>query len=198
MQRREMIKAVLIGGLLGAIRPAGAAEVKAEVQVGERVTPITGPDHPLAPKKTLVYGLGITAENILIKATDEGFIGDYWVMWAGVRNSTSETEVHLWETSLYPFAERNMSHLSILTRLGDRGADLVARIVVAWRDRVPVDVLLLDPELGASDSVTQLAARQSATLAALVGVELIRVGRSEEDAQRFLDIRSGWTPPESL
>lgn len=90
-----------------------------------------------------------------------------------------------------------MSRLSLLTRLGDVGADLVAPTAIAWRDRVPVDVLLLEAEEGASVSVMQRAKRQWATLSALEGVELVRVGRSEADGQRFLDLRSGWNPPET-
>lgn len=194
MKRREMIKAVLVGGALSAIRPVLAAEN----DVGARVTPITGPDHPLAPRKTLVYGLGTTAARILGKSWDEGFIGDYWVMWAGIPNTTVEVDVDLWGTDLYPFYERNMSRLSMLTRLGDRGADLVAPTAEAWRNQVPVEVLLLDPCEGVNDCDTSLAEKQLATLEAIGGIELIRIGRSEDDAQRFLDIRSGWNPPEDV
>lgn len=190
MKRREMIKAALIGGLFGVARPA----VAAESDLDARTMPITGSDHPLAPKKTLVYGLGVTAASILGRLTDEGFTGDYWVMWAPVPNTKADVDVNLWGTELYPFREGNMSRLSLLTRLGDVGADLVAPTAIAWRDRVPVEVLLLESEDGVPMSVTLRAERQWATLSALEGVELLRVGRSEEDAQRFLDIRSGWNP----
>lgn len=193
MKRREMIKAALVGGLLGAARPV----VAADRDLGIRTTPITGPDHPLAPKKMLVYGLGATAASILGRSSDEGFIGDYWVMWAGIPNTKEDVDVSLWGTELYPFWERNMSRLSLLTRLGDVGADLLAPTAIAWRDRVPVDVLLLEAEEGVPVSVIQRAKRQWAMLSALDGVELIKVGRSEEEAQRFLDIRSGWNPPET-
>lgn len=194
MKRREMIKAVLVGGTLSAIRPVLAAEN----DVGARVTPVTGPDHPLAPRKTLVYGLGATAASILGKSTEEGFIGDYWVMWAGIPNTTVEVDVDLWGTDLYPFYERNMSRLSMLTRLGDRGADLVAPTAETWRNRVPVEVLLLEPCEGVNDCDSWLAEKQLATLEAIGGIELIRIGRSEDDAQRFLDIRSGWNPQEDV
>lgn len=193
MKRREMIKAAFLGGLFGAVRPAAAADSG----LGLRTTPITGPDHPLAPRKTLVYGLGATASGILRRNTEEGFIGDYWVTWAGIPDTDAEVDVNLWGTDLYPFWERNMSRLSLLTRLGDVGADLVAPTAIAWRDRVPVDVLLLEAAEGASVSVMQRAKRQWATLSAMEGVEIVRVGRSEADGQRFLDIRSGWNPPET-
>lgn len=194
MKRREMIKAVLVGGALTALRPAGAAEN----EVGARITSITGPDHPFAPKKTLVYGLGETAAAIMRKSLDDDFIGDFWSMWAGIPNTAPEADVDLWGTDLYPFSERNMTTLSILTRLGDRGADLVAPTTLAWRDRVPVEVLFLDPEDEAAADVSGLAARQLETLSALRGVGLVRLGRTEADAIRFLEIRSGWNPPEDV
>ncbi len=196
MRRREMIKAVLVGGMLAGLRPAGAPES----EVGARVTSVTGPDHPFAPKKTLVYGLGETAAAIMRRSLDDDFIGDFWSMWAGIPNTAPEADVNLWGTDLYPFSERNMTTLSILTRLGDRGADLVAPIIVAWRDRVPVEVLFLDPDEEVADKgdLTGLAARQWATLSALRGVGLVRLGRTEEDAIRFLEIRSGWNPPEDV
>lgn len=192
MRRREMIKAGLAVGLLGTCRPDCAAEGRS----CERVIPITGPDHPLASKKTLVYGLGETAANFLGSQCPEEYLSEYWLMFAGVRNGTPETEVMRWGTGLYPFHERNTSRLSILARLGDRGADLIVPTVIAWRERLPVEVFFLDIEASAEDATIQIARKQWAMLSALSGLELVRVGRSEDDAEMFFGLRSGWLSPE--
>lgn len=184
MRRREMLKAVLAGGIWGL----SAATEAAGVGRFERVTPISGPDHPFAPRKTLVYGLGVTAANVMRKSLEEDFLHDDWAMWAGIPNDQSEQEVLRWGTDLYPFCERNMSRLSILARLGDRGADLITPTILAWRNRVPVEVWLLGPVNGAGE---QIARRQREALLAMAGYDRVAVGRTEEDALRFLGIRSG-------
>lgn len=184
MRRREMLKAVLAGGAWGlSVSTESAASARYE-----RVTPITGPDHPFAPRKTLVYGLGVTAANIMRKALEDDFLHDDWAMWAGIPDDQSEQEVLRWGTDLYPFSERNMSCLSILARLGDRGADLVAPTILAWRNRVPVEVLLLGPANGAGERIARC---QEDTLLVMAGYERVAVGHTEEEALRFLGIRSG-------
>lgn len=188
MRRRDLLKAALAGGALGAVASAESSELLP----GGRVAPVIGPDHPLAPRKSLVYGLGITAQRILSRATEDGFIGDYWLMWAGVRNTDADYEVAAWNTDLYPFSERNTTRLLLLTRLGDAGADLVVPTALAWQHRVPVEILLLNPEPAADATAARCAGRQYPQIARLAKVT--RLGVQEESVQELLDIGLGGYP----
>lgn len=187
VNRRQLITMSLAGGLLGLCRPVESATGT----IGERVTDASAPDHPFAQKKRLVYGLGISAARILRDATEEPANG-CWLMWAAIRNDCTDDDVLRWGTELYPFSERNVTRLEILTRLGDTGAGLVQPTLAAWRTRLPVEILLLEPEADADDATRQRAVRQWAQFGGWP--DLLRLGASESEAMRVLNTRAGWEP----
>lgn len=192
MQRREFLMRTMIGAGLATRGYTVTSAPAAPASAATPFTPVTGPDHPLAPRKTLVYGIGQTGSKILSDSVDE-FIGDYWMMWVAIPDGTPEGDVQKWGTDIHPFSERNMSRLCLLARLGDSGADLLPRIAAPWQGLVPVALLLLTPKDDASDDTRLRAARQMESLRGFP--DHVLLGNSEDGAQRYLDIRSGWIPP---
>lgn len=180
MHRRDLLKLALGGGL-AAMATKGSCTMH---DSPGRFTPVTGPDHPFAPCKPLVYGVGLTGEQILSRISDE-FYGDYWLMWAGVRNNDECCDVAKWGTDLYPFSERNISSLVLLSRLGDVGADLVVPTSLAWQHRVEVRAILLAANPHADAKTLCRAARQQKEVGRLKTVTLL--GHREEEVQAALD-----------
>lgn len=183
MNRRDLLRTTIAGGLAVTALPASANAALPH----DRHCPVTGPDHPLAPKRELLYGLGETAAQFMDAAMAD-FHWDCWMLWAGIRNTTPDDEVPRWGTDLYPFSERNVSRLLILTRLGDAGAGLVAATLRDWAHRVPTEIILLAPH--ADVAARQRAERQRMALAGHSAA--IRPERELDEVQRLLDIRSGY------